>query len=160
MKPLRIAAILVLLAGCASATLPYTPDSQPPGVKLSAAYQMLSDQLRIEINTDHRRVEDVWIARSDGTAIRPKAIENAPVVTGPGPTIGIGLGGASYGRGGAIGSGVGVSAPVGSGPSRIEGNTFAMFPLDQVGPPPWRLHLKVDGALPTSILVGGPPPAR
>ena len=160
MKPLWTAATLVLLAGCATTTLPYTPESQPQGVKLSAAYQMLSDQLRVEIDTDHRRLEDAWIARSDGTAIRPKAIENAPVVTGPGPTFGIGLGGASYGRGSAIGSGVGVSAPVGSGPTRIEGHTFAVFPLDQVGPPPWRLHLKVDGAPPTSILVGGPPPPR
>ncbi|PYM81243.1 MAG: hypothetical protein DME13_20840 [Candidatus Rokuibacteriota bacterium] len=71
--------------------------------------------------------------------------------------IGIGIGGASIGRGGGIGTGVGVGVPVGEGPSRIEGHTFATFPLDQVGPPPWRLHLKLDGVAPTTILIGGAP---
>ena len=53
-------------------------------------------------------------------------------------------------------TGVGVGVPVGEGPSRIEGHTFATFPLDQVGPPPWRLHVKLAGIAPTTILVGGP----
>src|SRR5205823_2120394 len=81
----------------------------------------------------------------DGNAVRAQSIENAPVVTGPGPTIGVGVGGASIGRGVGIGTGVGVGVPVGEGPSRIEGSTFATFPLDQVGPPPWRLHVKLAG---------------
>jgi len=158
---LPIALTLVLLAGCASATLPYEPERQPDGAKVSAAYQMLADKLKIEIDTDHRRLEDIWIVRSDGTAIRAQTIENAPVVTGPGPTVGIGVGGASIGRGSAIGTGVGVGVPIGEGPSRIEGHTFATFPLDQVGPPPWRLHVKLAGVAPTTILVGGPPgPSR
>jgi hypothetical protein len=46
---------------------------------------------------------------------------------------------------------------VGEGPSRIEGHTFATFPLDQVGPPPWRLHLRLGGVAPTTILIGGAP---
>ena len=45
---------------------------------------------------------------------------------------------------------------VGGGASRIEGPTFASFPLDQVGPPPWRVHVKLAGVAPTTILVGGP----
>jgi len=147
---------LVALAGCPQATLPYKPEQQPDGAKLSAAYQMLADRLRIEIDTDHRRLEDIWIVRADGTAVRAQTIENAPVVTGPGPTVGIGVGGASIGRGSVIGTGVGVGVPVGEGPSRIEGHTFATFPLDQVGPPPWRLHVKLAGIAPTTILVGGP----
>jgi hypothetical protein len=152
---------LVVLAGCSRATLPYTPEPQPHGAKISAGYQMLADRLRIEIDTDHRRLEDIWIVRSDGNAVRAQSIENAPVVTGPGPTIGVGIGGASVGRGVGIGTGVGVGVPVGEGPSRIEGSTFATFPLDQVGPPPWHLHLKLAGLAPTTILVGGPtPPAR
>jgi hypothetical protein len=152
---------LVLLAGCSRATLPYKPERQPDGAKISAGYQMLADRLRIEIDTDHRRLEDIWIVRSDGNAVRAQSIENAPTVTGPGPTIGIGVGGASIGRGGAIGTGVGVGGPVGEGPTRIEGSTFATFPLDQVGPPPWRLHVKLAGVAPTTILVGGPTePAR
>jgi hypothetical protein len=147
---------LVVLAGCAQATLPYKPEQQPDGAKISAAYQMLADRLKIEIDTDHRRLEDIWILRADGTAVRAQTIENAPVVTGPGPTVDIGVGGASIGRGSAIGTGVGVGVPVGGGRSRIEGHTFATFPLDQVGPPPWRLHVKLAGVAPTTILVGGP----
>jgi len=103
---------LVALAGCAQATLPYKPEQQPDGARVSAAYQMLADRLRIEIDTDHRRLEDIWILRPDGTAVRAQTIENAPVVTGPGPTVGIGVGGASIGRGSAIGTGVGVGVPV------------------------------------------------
>jgi hypothetical protein len=148
---------LVFLAGCSQATLPYKPEEQPKGAKVSAAYQMLADRLKIEIDTDHRRLEDVFIVRTDGTAVRAQTIENAPIVTGPGPTVGIGIGGASIGRGGGIGTGVGVGVPVGEGPSRIEGHTFAAFPLDQVGPPPWRLHLKLAGVAPTTILIGGAP---
>src|SRR2546430_10735481 len=147
---------LVVLAGSARAPLPYKPEQQPAGAKISAGYQMLTDRLRVEIATDHRRLEAIWIVRSDGNAVRAQSIENAPVVTGPGPTIGVGVGGASIGRGVGIGTGVGVGVPVGEGPSRIEGSTFATFPLDQVGPPPWQLHLKLAGVAPTTILVGGP----
>jgi hypothetical protein len=158
----RWAVVVALLAltGCSHATLPYTPERQPEGAKISAGYQLLADRLRIEIDTDHRRLEDVWILRSDGNAIRAQTIENAPMVTGPGPTIGLGVGGVSMGRGSAIGSGVGVGVPIGEGPTRIEGSSFATFPLDQVGPPPWNLHVKLAGVAPTVIVVGGPTRAR
>jgi len=151
---------LFALAGCARATLPYTPEPQPNGARVSAGYQMLANQLRIEVDTDQRRIEDIWIVRSDGTAVRAQGIENPPLVTSPGPTIGVGVGGVSMGRGGGFGTGVGVGVPVGEGPTRMAGNTFATFALDQVGPPPWQLHLKLSGLGPTTILVGGPPPAR
>ena len=154
-RPLIVIA-LALLAGCASASLPYTPDKQPEGARVSAGYQILADRLRIEIDTDHRRVEEIWIHKTDGTALRAQTIDNAPVVTGPPPSIGVGLGG--Y-RGG-FGSGVSVGIPVGEGASRIEGHTWATFPLDQAGPPPWRVHLKLAGVAPTMIVVGGPVPSR
>lgn len=153
-----LAIVLVALAGCAHASLPYKPDQQPAGARVSAGYQLLADRVKIEIDTDGRRLEDVWILKPNETAVRATTIENAPTVTGPGPTIGIGIGGGSFGYGGGVGSSVGVSAPVGSGPTRIEGNTFASFPLDQIGPPPWRLHVKLAGVAPTTILVGGPTP--
>jgi len=159
-RVLPIMLTLFLVAGCSGATLPYKPEVQPHGAKISAGYQMLANQLRIELDTDHRRLEDIWIVRSDGNAVRAASIENAPMVTGPGPSIGIGVGGASIGRGGGIGTGVGVGVPVGEGPTRIEGNTFATFPLDQVGPPPWTLHVKIAGLSPATILVGGPVPPR
>ena len=157
MKRMLLAILALLLWGCASTTLPYKPDVQPKGAKISAGYQILADRLRIEIDTDHRRLEDVWIAKADGTAIRAQTIDNAPTVVGPPPSIGIGVGGASWGGGGGIGTGIGIGGiPVGSGPTRIEGPTFATFPLDQAGPPPWRLHVKLAGIEPTTILVGGP----
>ena len=156
---LLIASVLMLLAGCSHATLSYKPDQQPRGAKIAAGYQLLADRLRVEIDTDHRRLEDVWIVRTDGNAVRAQTIENPPVVATPGPTIGIGVGGASVGRGGIVGTGVGVGLPVGEGPTVIEGSTFAVFPLDQVGPPPWLLHVKLAGIEPTMILLGGPTPA-
>lgn len=156
MRALRVLGLVLLLAGCAHRDLPYKPEVQPEGARVSAGYQILADRLRLEIDTDHRRLEDIWIAKADGTAVRALAIENAPTVTGPGPTIGVGVGGGTWGGRGGIGTGVGVGIPVGGGVSRIEGPTFATFPLDQVGPPPWRLHVKLAGVAPATILVGGP----
>src|SRR6267378_3820751 len=84
---------LVFLAGCSQATLPYKPEEQPKGAKVSAAYQMLADRLKVEIDTDHRRLEDIFFVRADGSVVRAPTIENAPIVTGPGPTVGIGIAG-------------------------------------------------------------------
>ena len=156
MSALRVAILVLLLAGCAHRGLPYKPAVQPEGATISAGYQVLADRLRIELDTDHRRLEDIWIAKPDGTAVRALAIENAPVVTGPGPTVGVGVGGGTWGGRVGVGTGIGVGIPVGGGTSRIEGPTFAAFPLDQVGPPPWRVHVKLAGVAPTTILVGGP----
>jgi hypothetical protein len=147
---------MLALAGCAHSSLPYTPAVQPEGARVSAGYQILADRLRVEIDTDHRRLEDIWIAKPDGTAVRAQTIENAPTVTGPGATIGVGVGGGTWGGRGGIGTGVGVGIPVGGGSSRIEGPTFASFALEQVGPPPWLVHIKLAGVSPTTILVGGP----
>lgn len=153
MKALVIVAMLAL-AGCAHTSLPYKPDVQPDGAHISAGYQILADRLRVEIDTDHRRLEDIWIAKPDGTAVRALTIDNAPTVTGPPPSVSVGVGGATWGGRGGVGTGVGVGLPVGGGASRIEGPTFASFPLDQVGPPPWRMHVKLAGVAPTTILIG------
>jgi hypothetical protein len=156
MRALVIVAALALV-GCAHSSLPYKPDVQPEGARISAGYQILSDRLRIEIDTDHRRLEDIFIVKPDGTAVRAQTIDNAPIVTGPPPSVSVGVGGGTWGGRGGIGTGVGVGIPVGGGASRIEGPTFASFPLDQVGPPPWRVHIKLAGVSPTTILVGGAP---
>ena len=37
-----IVATALLAAGCATATLPYTPEEQPRGARVSAAYQVLA----------------------------------------------------------------------------------------------------------------------
>ena len=156
MRSLAFAAVVLSLVGSASPAQPNKPDLKPKGATISAGYQILADRLRLEIETDHRRLEDIWIAKPDGTAIRAQTIDTAPTVVGPPPSVGVGVGGGGYGGGGVFGTGVGVGFPVGGGTPRIEGPTFASFPLDQVGPPPWRVHVKLAGVEPTTILVGGP----
>jgi hypothetical protein len=132
---------------------------QPEGARLAAGYQILADRLRVEIDTDHRRLEDIWITKPDGSAVRAQTIDNAPTVTGPPPSVSVGVGGGTWiGRGGSIGTGLGVGIPVGAGATRIEGPTFATFPLQEVGPPPWPVHIKVAGVAPVTIVVGGPTP--
>jgi hypothetical protein len=160
-RPLALVA-LSLLTGCTAATLPYTPAQQPPGGHISAAYQIVSDRLRIEIDTSGRRIEEAKIVKADGSQVRPMAIDSAPpVATGSPIGLGIGIGGGSFGgRGGVgVGTGLGVGVPIGGGGSAIPNTAFAWFPLDQAGPAPWRLFLKLAGVeQPAMILVGGPLP--
>jgi len=157
MSPRRLLLALVVLAGCSHATLPYHPDPQPRGARVSADYQVVGDRLRVELDTSGRRLEQAWILKPDGTSVAPQTVENPPVVTGPGPTFSIGVGGASYGRGVGVGTGVGVGVPIGSGPSRVAGNTVVWFPLAAAGPAPWRLYVKLGDVEPTTFFVGGPP---
>ena len=155
----RLAVLLVaLLTGCAHATLPYKPEPQPRGAKVSAATQVVGDRLRVEIETNGKSVEQAWIIRPGGASVAPSNVELPRVVTGPPPTFSIGVGGASYGRGVSVGSDVGVGVPVGSGPTRTEGNTVVWFPLAQIGPAPWQLFVKLVGIEATQFAVGGPLP--
>ena len=159
MKTLALAlGSVALLAGCASSpTLPYAPMQQPPGAKIFAAYQIAGDTLRIEVDTDHRRLEEARIVKADGTDLRPFNIDNPPLVTQPsGSSIGFGIGGVSGGGGSAVGSGIGISTPVGGSTTTIEGHTFVSFQLSQAGPAPWSVQLRIAGVPPVTILVGGP----
>lgn len=150
-------ALTIALIGCSSTSLPYKPVSQPSGATLSADYVLLADRLRVEVDTSGYRLEDAQIVRSDNVAVRPQTIEPPPVAYTPGPSIGFGFGGSSYGggRGGgtAVGSGVGMSIPVGSGDTHVAGNTVLYFALDQVGPAPWRLNVKVSETSPAEIVL-------
>ena len=151
----RVSVVLVaLLAGCSHATLPYKPDPQPRGARVSAAYQVVGDRLRIELDTSGQRLEQAWLRRPGGGSLPPDAVENPPVVTGPPPSISVGVGGGS----GGFGSGLGVGFPIGSGPSRTQGNTIVWFPLARAGAAPWQLYVKLAGVEPTEFAVGGPPP--
>ena len=153
-------ALTIALTGCSSTSLPYKPVPQPSGASLSADYMVMADRLRVEIDTSGNRLEDAQIVRSDNVVIRPQTIEQPPMAYNPGPTLGFGFGGSSYsgGRGGgtAVGSGVGMSIPVGSGDTHVAGNTVVYFALDQVGPAPWRLNVKVAETSPAEIVL----PAR
>jgi hypothetical protein len=155
-----IVVTVLVLGGCARATLPYTPEQQPLGARVSAAYRIVGDRLGIEIDTDGRLLEQAWILKADGASVPPHAVDAAPVATTPPPTVGVGVGGSGTtgGRVG-VGGGLGLSFPIGGGSSRSQGNSFAWFPLERAGPAPWRVYVKVAGVEPTTIVVGGPAPA-
>ncbi len=148
----RLGVGLVVLAargGCARA-LRYTPAAQPAGVRLAADYRVVGDRLRVAIESGGYPVEDALILRGDGAIVRPLAIEPPGAAGGSGVGIGVGVG--SVGRSGSvsIGTGVGVGTGIGVGGRR---GAVAVFPLDQVGPAPWTLHLKVAGIQPVVILL-------
>ncbi|HXH82705.1 MAG TPA: hypothetical protein VNN07_07225 [Candidatus Tectomicrobia bacterium] len=153
-RPLLVALALAAVAGCSGATLPYTPEVQPAGADVSAAYRLVGDRLQIEIDPDGRHVEEVVIVRPDGSEVRAVAVDLLPRASGGGPYVGIGLGGGSFGGRGGIGVGTGVSVAI--PPSAPSGgdHLLAYFPLDQVGPAPWRVRVRLAGAEPVVILVG------
>lgn len=150
-------ALTIALAGCSSTTLPYKPVSQPSGVYLSADYTLLTDRLRVEVDTGGYRLEDAQIVRPDNAIVRPQTIEQPPPAYSSGSSIGFGVGGGSFsgGRGGGVGvgTGVGVTIPMGGGDTRVAGNTVLYFALEPIGPPPWRLNIKLAQASPVEIVL-------
>ena len=165
-----VASVLVgLLAGAlaacssSSAGLPYKPAVQPPGATVSAAYTIVSDRLRVEIDGRGRRVERAQIVKPDGAVLEAQTIEYTPAAGGGGSPVSIGFGIGSFGSmGGGVSTGVGVSTGgvVGGGGSSSEvGSSIASFPLAQAGPSPWRVRVKLQGTDPADILVGEPGPA-
>lgn len=155
MKGVRgLLVLAVSLSACSAATLPYKPETPPPGSAISADYIYLADRIRVELDTGGYRLEDVQLVKADGGAVRPQTIENPPSGSGSSVGFGIGMGGANYGRGGAVGvgTGVGMEIPMGSG-NRVQGNTLVYFGLDQIGPPPWRLNVKIAETSPATIVL-------
>lgn len=152
------------LAACSSSSsgLPYKPVVQPPGATVSAAYTIVSDRLRVEIDGRGRRVERAQIVKADGAVLDAQTIEYTPAASGGGSPVSIGFGLGSFGGGGGVSTGVGVSTGgvVGGGGSASEvGSSIASFPLAQAGPSPWRVRVKLQGTDPADILVGEPGPA-
>lgn len=147
-------ALMIALSGCSTTALPYKPQSQPAGVFLSADYVILADRLRVEVDTGGYRLEDAQIVKADKAAVRPQTIEQPPAYNRAGSGFGIGLGGGTFGGGSGVGggAGVGVSIPMG-GDTRVSGNTVLYFPLDQIGPAPWRLTVRVSGTNPAEIVL-------
>jgi hypothetical protein len=147
----------VAVAGCSGASLPYRPEIQPSGAKVSAAYAVVGDRVRIEVDTGKRRLEEASIVKPDGSVLQAQAIELGPPTSSSSSPISIGIGGGTYG--GGVGTGVGVGFPVGGGLTTSDGNTYAFFPASQAGPPPWRLNVKLSGTEPVVIVVGTAPGA-
>lgn len=153
------------LAACSSTRgdLPYKPAVQPPGATVSAAYTIVSDRLRVEIDGAGRRVERAQIVKADGGVLEAQTIEYTPAAGGGGSPVSIGFGVGSFGSvGGGVSTGVGVSTGGvvgGGGSSSAVGSSIASFPLAQAGPSPWRVRVKLQGTDPADILVGEPGPA-
>src|SRR2546422_10253772 len=133
-----IGVALIVLAGCARAMLPYKPEPQPRGARVSAAYQIVGDRVRIEIDTGGRALEQVWIMKPDGSSLGPQAVEAPAVVANPAPSVRFGTAGGASGHRSSVATGAGVSFPFGGGSSRAESNTFARIPLASGGGPPAR----------------------
>lgn len=158
-----LAAALAAAAGaCSSASsgLPYKPEVQPPGTTVSAAYTIVGDRLRVEIDGGGRRLERAQIVTPDGGVLEAQTIEYTPAPYGGGSPVGLsfGIGGFSGGGGSGVGTGVGVSTGgvVGGGGSADIASNIASFPLSQAGPAPWRVRVTLQGIPPADILVGGP----
>jgi hypothetical protein len=167
-----LAAILTIaVAGCSSSTpapvptssnLPYKPETPVAGAPISAAYTIVSDRLRVEIDTGGRRLERAQIVKADGSFVDAQTIEYTASGGGGswGSPVGISIGVGSFGRtggGGAVGTGVGVSTGGvvgGSGAPPAGANSIAAFPLEQAGPRPWRVRVKIEGIEPADIVVG------
>ncbi len=143
--------VLIVLVGCSRATLPYKPEPQPQGARISAGYQIVGDRIRIEINTGGRPLEQVWILKPDGSSLGPQDVEAPAVASNPGPSVRFGTAGGVSGHRSAVATGAGVSFPFGGGSSRAESNTIAWFPLRTAGPPPWQLYVKLIGIVPTTF---------
>jgi hypothetical protein len=139
----RAVTSLVLLAGavlggCSNGyNLHYAADPQPAGANLFADYTPLQDGVGVTVDTDGRRLEEIYVKKADGTVARPLNItyprfeKSATIGTG----IGLGFG--------SVGVGTGVGVPV--GPERARGLTTATFGAGALGEPPWELHIKVEG---------------
>ncbi len=157
--PVAATLLAVALAACSSvsATLPYKPEAQPPGVFVSAAYTIVADRLRVEVDTGGRLIERAQIVKPDGGLLEAQTIEYSPPA-GAGSPVGIGFGVGSFGSmGGGVRTGVGVSTgtQVGGGGPTV-GTVLASFPLVPAGPSPWRVRVRIQGVGPVEILVGEP----
>ena len=161
---LRAGLLAGVLAACSSSSpgLPYKPAVQPPGATVSAAFTIVSDRLRVEIDGRGRRVERAQIVKPDGALLEAQTIEYTPAAGGGGSPVSIGFGIGSFGSvGSGVSTGVGVSTGgvVGGGGSSSEvGSSIASFPLGQAGPSPWNVRVKLQGTDPVDILVGEPGP--
>ncbi len=147
----------LFLGACNTYNLKYRPDPQPSGVNIFADFVQLQDSVAVVIDTNSRRLEEIFVKKSDGTVVRPLNISYPASYQSS--SLGFGIGGFSGGGHGGVGTGVGVGIPV--GPSESYGTTTATFAAEPLGHAPWELHIKVEGA-PEAVLpqFGGTPNAK
>jgi len=148
-RPVAVA-LLTALAGCAT-PLPFQPERQPFGFTISADARTIEDRLHVLIDSEGYRVEQTALVGDGGAELIPELIVPPVPMAAGGLSIGLGIGAEGWGSSGSYAVGTGVGIPVGTrGSPRT---TLAVFPLDQAGPPPWRLRVKVVGVDPVDILL-------
>lgn len=142
--------LIVALAGCVG-PLPYQPQRQPFGARISADVRVREGRLRVEIDSEGYRVERAVLVRDGEAEVAPEALV-PPTASSPGGlSVGLGVGAEGWGSRGSYSVGTGVG--IGLGSSRSRGTTLAVFRLEAAGPPPWRLRVKVVGVEPVDISV-------
>jgi len=124
------------LTACNSYNLRYAAQPQPKGANLYADYTPLQDAVGMTLDTDGRRLEEIYVQKSDATQVRPLNIAYPAFGKSAALGTGVGLGA------GHVGLGTGISFPI--GPERARGLTTATFSSTTLGPPPWELHVKVE----------------
>jgi hypothetical protein len=145
---------LIVLGGCQNSfKLRYAAIPQPKGAELYADYTQLQEAVIFQVDTDGKRLEDIYIQTAEGAAARPVVVNNAPFHQSA--VLGTGIGGGAR----HVGGGVGLGFPV--GPKEAHGLSTARFQMRAIGAPPWTLHVKVSDT-PEAVFpgVGGPPTAQ
>lgn len=134
------------LAGCGPQKLRYEPDPFIKSAKLlSADYTELADKLKVEVNTDGFRIDQVWVAVAGGGDVKPTQIEYDK---GGGGGVGFGVG--VGGGGGGVGVGAGANTGRGENIQRV----YLYFDKAAVGPAPWSLQIKLMSMPRTTIVLG------
>jgi hypothetical protein len=104
---------MTLGAACSSSTtysgLPYRPEVPVTGANISAAYTIVSDRLRVEIDTGGRRLERAQIVKTDGSVLEAQTIEYSAPSGAVGSPVSFGIGFGRFGGMGGVSTGVGVS---------------------------------------------------
>jgi len=123
----------VVLLGCSSYGYRYQPHPQVLGSPVFADYREQAQDVDILVDTDGLRLQDVAIARSDGTLVKPSHIDypqfKPELIQGNQEEI--------------------------YGPELADSPTVAHFAKDAIGPAPWNVKVKIQDIPPTTILVGG-----
>src|SRR5262245_26139926 len=149
--------VLSVTLGACVTPLPFRPERQPAGITISADVRVTGDRLRVEIDSEGYRVERAMLVRDGDAEVTAEALVPPTAGFAGGVSVGLGGGAAGSGSGGSYSVGGGVGIPLDRPAPRA--TTMAVFRLDDAGPPPWWLRVKVVGIEPVDILLDPGHPA-
>jgi hypothetical protein len=133
-RVIPILAVLAMLAGCNQYGYRYKPLSaqmfDPP---YFADYRQQANTVDLLLDTHGRKLQTIQITNRDGSIVKPIGIDYPAFVARP------------------VG---GTATPI-AGPERADGPTVAHFDKAAIGPQPWTIQAKLEGASPLVFRVGG-----